>query len=224
MYSNKNNKLRESVNFKIEPIENWSKLISLFEKKHINTFEENGKQKEWIFRGVVNSSHHLSTTLERDLGNIGIDFKKLPDRYSNDYTDKYNVELINLLKNGFKGQSIYEIESGLIRRFQRQCHHYEIRVPQRNKIVEWLALMRHHGAPSRLLDWTYSFYVALFFALKDAEKICAVWALEKYSLKENRDSKIPAEVWKDLSKDKDVEKYTTWEKYLLGALFLLFIR
>ncbi len=38
--------------------------------------------------------------------------------------------------------------------------------------------MQHHGAPTRLLDFTYSVYVAAYFALEEADGDCVVWALD----------------------------------------------
>ena len=39
--------------------------------------------------------------------------------------------------------------------------------------------MRHYGAPVRILDCTYSFYIALYQAIKDAERDCAIYAFNQ---------------------------------------------
>jgi hypothetical protein len=52
-----------------------------------------------------------------------------------------------------------------MREFKRRAHHYLSSVPPDANRLEWLALMQHHGAPTRLLDWTYSLHVAMHFAL-----------------------------------------------------------
>jgi hypothetical protein len=72
-------------------------------------------------------------------------------------------------------------ERSLLTSFKRRAHHYLNDLPEVNNNLEWLALMQHHGAPTRLLDWTRSPYVALFFAFesaRDAKGDCALWAID----------------------------------------------
>ena len=194
--------LDKNINFTEVPVKTWSDLISV-EKTHRSKYDVPNKETEWIFRGTSKAEYPLRTTLERDISNImGIDANNR----------EHEKKLKDHLKKGLKDVSINKIESGLLRKFKRQCHHYTARIPEENNVIEWLALMRHYGAPSRLLDWTYSFYVAVFFALEHANQECAVWALEKYSLKKNREYKIPDQIWEVLSQDDDVEDCTTWKK------------
>ncbi|MCI0563402.1 MAG: FRG domain-containing protein [Nitrososphaera sp.] len=55
--------------------------------------------------------------------------------------------------------------------FMRAAHHYmtelEEPLPPRTALAEWMSLGRHYGIPSRLIDFSYSRYVALYFALHD---------------------------------------------------------
>ncbi len=81
------------------------------------------------------------------------------------------------------------------REFKRRAHHYLRDVPNDEDDLEWLALMQHHGAPTRLLDWTKSAYVAAFFAAEFAvppkriaaeserpPKPFAIWAIDERSV------------------------------------------
>lgn len=71
------------------------------------------------------------------------------------------------------------------REFKRRAHHYLHDLPGDQEDLEWLALMQHYGAPTRLLDWTKSPYVAAFFAAECAspEKDFAIWAVDQDSVK-----------------------------------------
>ena len=73
--------------------------------------------------------------------------------------------------------------------FRRHAHAYVPRVPAESDTVEWVAFMQHYGAPTRFLDFTYSFWIALFFAFEEAEKDCAVVALNPLSLAANQSGK-----------------------------------
>jgi hypothetical protein len=64
-------------------------------------------------------------------------------------------------------------------RFMRRAHYYLTRVPEPADFVGWLSVMQHHGTPTRLVDVTASFYVALFFALIDSHSDAAVWCFDE---------------------------------------------
>jgi len=68
-------------------------------------------------------------------------------------------------------------ESELIHAFTRVYHQYAVHVPANDSIVEWLSLLQHHGAPTRCADFTYSIYVAAYYALDHATADCTIWAL-----------------------------------------------
>jgi len=68
-------------------------------------------------------------------------------------------------------------ETRIRRIFGRKSHLFLADPPRHDDEIEWLALMQHHGAPTRLLDFTWSPYVAAFFALERASDDAAIWAL-----------------------------------------------
>ena len=91
-------------------------------------------------------------------------------------------------------QAWAEQEGRILRIFKRKAIHFMDVVPDRDDDFEWLALMQDHGAPTRLLDFTWSPYVAAFFALHNATGEGVIWACNPVEIEKMKkvDLRLPS--------------------------------
>lgn len=118
-------------------------------------FQELLDEGLWIFRGQANNNGLLQSSIER-----WINRNQHKDILSADFAEH---EMLDLFKKG--------------------AHYYLNFSHLPKTTLEWLALMQHHGVPTRLLDFTRSPYVASFFAMDEAfpsnngNDFSIVWAI-----------------------------------------------
>jgi hypothetical protein len=101
----------------------------------------------WAFRGQADAGQPLYSSLSRYFIYAGVH------------------------RDAWAGQ-----EERILRIFQRKAHLHLTHIPPEGDSFRWLGLMQHHGAPTRLMDLTWSPYVAAFFALEQGGSRAAVWA------------------------------------------------
>lgn len=107
-------------------------------------------RKLWIYRGQAKSKWPLKTNLER----------------------------LCLRTPGGLGRAEMT-EHLLLREFKRRWHHFSSHSPEAEDTLEWFSIMAHCGAPTRLVDFTYSVYVAAYFALEKAEDSSGLWCINR---------------------------------------------
>lgn len=109
-----------------------------------------------VFRGQADNEWNLSTSLER-----------ASEQYS------------------FPSEGLWDQEQRILYEFKSRAHQFIANLPKENEYIEWLSLVQHYGGPTRLLDFTKSFYIAAFFAMERATKTSCVWAIDEIFLKTN---------------------------------------
>lgn len=108
------------------------------------------KLEDWVFRGHGDFSWTLSTSLER-----------------------------SAKRSNFDNRAIADIEKIILAKFKKRANSFLSKVPEDNNLLEWFSLIQHFGGPTRLLDFSHSFYVAIFFAVESSSSDAAIYCLNK---------------------------------------------
>lgn len=144
-----------------ERCSSWSDVTSSLDTfpAHARVVSEDGEPNEqgWIFRGVADAQYPLAPSIEREAAERQREWAHLELRIYNEF------------------------------RAGARVHMDPRDLPTGDDKLSWLASMQHYGAPTRLLDFTYSPYVALYFAVRNSSRAAsasdaAVWAIDRQTL------------------------------------------
>mgnify|MGYP002626601546 FL=1 len=158
---------------------------------------------KYVFRGHADAKWKLEPTIERYCTNDG---------NTRNIIEKNSIAMFQ------KGISIFATDKDIS----------FLNVPEKHRHLDWLALMQHHGAATRLLDFSDSPFVASFFAMANLHtenKEKCIWAIplqiiddknrSNDSLKYILEKNTLSEIYSDIRLDK-----SNYDKNILGYSYL----
>lgn len=99
-------------------------------------------------------------------------------RFRSTFVFRGSSSAAHALKSSMLAGGFEKREQHLLRNFRKYASRIAL---SGDSIWNWMALAQHHGLPTRLLDWTYSPFVALHFATERIETYGedgAVWCVD----------------------------------------------
>ncbi|SKC83310.1 FRG domain-containing protein [Burkholderia sp. CF099] len=129
-------------------------------------FTLNSYANHFVFRGQANADWGLQSALERIVG----------EKWSPQQATKF--------------------EEFSLEQFKSKFHLYDKENTQPTSKLAWLSIMQHYGVPTRLLDFSESPYVAMYFALEsyspNSNSDLAIYALDYTGIMEKSIEHISA--------------------------------
>ncbi len=139
--------LNKPTPYNTKEIETWDEFDNIIQEMVF---------RNWIFRGHSDSQWLLQTSLYRLFEDLESIIKSSRGKGRDFAKDSH--------------------ENAILKQFQTNAHIYLHHLPKEDDKAEWFAIMEHYGAPTRLLDMTFSPHIACFFALEKGHNDACIFA------------------------------------------------
>jgi hypothetical protein len=114
--------------------------------------------RDWVYRGEATASWTLKSSLYRAF--------------------EYAEQITSMAKGKPKKIARLRHEAAALRKFQSVAHQFGVPLPKDSDPLEWLAIMQHFGGPTRMLDVTFSPYVAAYFAIETGSGPASIYCIQ----------------------------------------------